>query len=328
MGALLDIKNLNISVRSGGSELRAVRDVSLSVKPGEVLAIVGESGSGKSLTALSIIGLLSKGVTQITSGQILFDGQDLANAPPRLLDRFRGSDIGMIFQEPLSALNPVLKIGEQIIEGLIARNAVSRTEARTLALTALQDVRLSDPERRLDQYPHELSGGMRQRVMIALALISSPKLLIADEPTTALDVTVQAQILDLLADLVAEMDMGLILISHDLGVIAETADETLVIYAGVPLEFGTSRVLFQKPLHPYTRGLLSSMPGGRGGRRARGVRLPTIAGVVPEPGRRPPGCRFAGRCPYEVAACNAALPDWHRLEGSQPARCIRLKELP
>lgn len=323
---MLEVKDLAVRIGAPPTELALLERVSFRLEAGRTLGIVGESGSGKSVLALAIMGLLPAGLR--ASGSVGLQGQELLTLSEKELCRIRGNRIGMIFQEPMTALNPAMSVGDQIAEGLEWHQGLSRRAARARALDLLQRVGIPEAKRRLDDFPHQLSGGQRQRVGIAIALACGPQLLIADEPTTALDVTVQAQILDLLADLVAEMDMGLILISHDLGVIAETADETLVIYAGVPLEFGTSRVLFQKPLHPYTRGLLSSMPGGRGGRRARGVRLPTIAGVVPEPGRRPPGCRFAGRCPYEVAACNAALPDWHRLEGSQPARCIRLKELP
>lgn len=304
MAPLLDIRNLCISVRSGGRELPAVRDVSLSVAPGEVLAIVGESGSGKSLTALSVLGLLSRGAVRVTSGEILFEGEDLAHADPRMLDRHRGRNIGMIFQEPLSALNPVLRIGDQITEGLVSRGHASASVARKRALAALTDVRVSDPERRLKQYPHELSGGMRQRVMIALALIASPRLLIADEPTTALDVTIQAQILALIGELQREAGMAMILVTHDLGVVAEVADRVAVMYAGRFVETGPVDAIFSDPQHPYTLGLIGSLPslGKREGR------LATIAGSVPPPQRFPVGCRFATRCPFAEARCFEAVP--------------------
>ena len=325
--ALLDIQNLSISVRSGGRELPAVRDASLSVSAGEVLAIVGESGSGKSLTALSIIGLLSKGVTQITSGRILFDEQDLAKASPRSLDRYRGSDIGMIFQEPLSALNPVLKIGDQIIEGLISRNTVGRAEARSLALTALRDVRVSDPERRLDQYPHELSGGMRQRVMIALALISSPKLLIADEPTTALDVTIQAQVLEVLRDLQRRRGLAMILITHDLGIVADMADRIAVMYAGEIVETGTVAEILGAPKHPYTVGLLSCLPEYS----PPGRKLVVMPGSIPALDEHIDGCRFKNRCPqYMPGACDKPIP-LTALAGGRACRCVApigLQEVP
>lgn len=316
MGALLDIKNLCISVRSGGRELPAVRNASLSVNPGEVLAIVGESGSGKSLTALSIMGLLSKGITQITSGQILFHGQDLASSSPRQLDRHRGTDIGMIFQEPLSALNPVLKIGDQIIEGLLARNAVTRVEARSRALAALKDVRVSDPERRLDQYPHELSGGMRQRVMIALALISSPKLLIADEPTTALDVTIQAQVLQVLRDLQQRRSLAMILITHDLGIVADMADRIAVMYAGEIVETGSVTEILGSPKHPYTVGLLSCLPEYS----PPGRKLVVMPGSIPGLDEEIQGCRFKSRCPqYAPGPCDEVIP----LEALAPGRACR-----
>ncbi len=319
MDTLLEINNLSVTVMTGGRELAAVRNVSLDVAPGEVLAIVGESGSGKSLTALSVLGLLSKGVARISEGEIIFDGDDLAKARPHVLDRHRGRDIGMIFQEPLSALNPVLKIGDQIIEGMVVRNEVSRTEARKRALAALTDVRVSDPERRLDQYPHELSGGMRQRVMIALALISSPRLLIADEPTTALDVTIQAQVLEVLKDLQRRRGLSMILITHDLGIVADMADRIAVMYAGEIVETGTVDDILSAPKHPYTIGLLSCLPEFS----PPGRRLVVMQGSIPALDERIDGCRFKSRCPrYQPGPCDAPIPLIDLAPGHQ-CRCIR-----
>ena len=323
---MLEVANLSVRIGTPNGELALVERVDFRLEVGRTLGIVGESGSGKSMLALAIMGLLPPGAR--ADGSIRLQGQELLSLSERELCRIRGNRIGMIFQEPMTALNPAMSIGDQIAEGLTWHEGLARRAARERALNLLQRVGIPEAKRRLDDFPHQLSGGQRQRVGIAIALACRPQLLIADEPTTALDVTVQAQILDLLADLVEEMGMGLILISHDLGVIAEAADDTLVMYAGMPVETGSSEQLFARPLHPYTRGLLSAMPGRQGPLAEEGARLQTIPGVVPEPGRRPPGCRFAGRCSYEIPACNEAVPGWYRLGGSQPARCIRLEELP
>jgi len=323
---MLEVANLSVRIGTPNGELALVERVDFRLEVGRTLGIVGESGSGKSMLALAIMGLLPPGAR--ADGSIRLQGQELLSLSERELCRIRGNRIGMIFQEPMTALNPAMSIGDQIAEGLTWHEGLARRAARERALNLLQRVGIPEAKRRLDDFPHQLSGGQRQRVGIAIALACRPQLLIADEPTTALDVTVQAQILDLLADLVEEMGMGLILISHDLGVIAEAADDTLVMYAGMPVETGSSEQLFARPLHPYTRGLLSAMPGRQGPLAEEGARLQTIPGVVPEPGRRPPGCRFAGRCSYEIPACNEAVPGWYRLGNSQPARCIRLEELP
>ena len=323
---MLEVRDLSVRIGTPLGDLSLVERTDFILEAGRTLGIVGESGSGKSMLALAIMGLLPPSAR--TTGSIKLQGQELLSLTERELCRIRGNQIGMIFQEPMTALNPAMSIGDQIAEGLMWHEGLGRRAARQRALDLLQRVGISDARRRLDAFPHQLSGGQRQRVGIAIALACRPRLLIADEPTTALDVTVQALILDLLAELVAEMGMGLILISHDLGVIAETADDTLVMYAGMPVEMGSSEELFSKPMHPYTRGLFEAMPGRQGPLAGKGARLQTIPGVVPEPGRRPPGCRFAGRCPYEIAACNAAVPEWSRLGQSQPARCIRLEDLP
>jgi len=321
---MLEVADLAVHVGTPAGPLPLVERVDFRLEAGRTLGVVGESGSGKSMLALALIGLLPPAVR--ASGSVTLEGRELLGLPEAELCRLRGNRIGMIFQEPMTALNPAMSVGEQIAEGLRWHEGLGRRAARARALALLQRVGIPDAARRLDAYPHQLSGGQRQRIGIAIALACNPKLLIADEPTTALDVTVQAQILDLLRELVAELGMGLILISHDLGVIAEMADETLVVYAGTPVEAAPSTTLFARPGHPYTRGLFQAMPG-RAGPVAGGARLQTIPGTVPEPGRRPPGCRFADRCGFAVPACGAALPDWQPLPGGGQARCIRLEAL-
>jgi peptide/nickel transport system ATP-binding protein len=311
---------------SGGGRL--VEDVAFDLPDSATLGIVGESGSGKSLLALAVIGLLPKGIA--ATGQVLLDGRDLLSLPEAKLCHVRGASIGMIFQEPMTALNPAMRIGDQIAEGLAWHRGTGRAEARAEALRLLDRVRIPDAHHRLHAYPHELSGGQRQRVGIAIALAPGPKLLIADEPTTALDVTVQAEILDLLDELVGELGMSLIVISHDLGVIARMADRTLVMYAGTRVEEGPTEVVLRQPLHPYTRGLLAAMPHrlapAEGGAR-RALRLASIPGGVPKAGQLPPGCRFTPRCPAAIAACGAAEPAWRAIQPGHAARCIRAEEL-
>ena len=304
MQSTLSIQNLHIAVRSGGGVYEAVRGLSLDIAPGEVVAVVGESGSGKSLTALSILGLLPRGIANVTQGQLLFGGKDLAKASPSGLDSVRGSDIGMVFQEPLSALNPVVRIGAQMTEGVRIRRGLSAKDAQAMALAALKKVRISDPERRLQQYPHELSGGMRQRVVIAMALISSPKLLIADEPTTALDVTIQAQIIALLKDLQASEGLAMMLITHDLGIVAQIANRVFVMYAGEIVESGSVETILGAPRHPYTKGLLSCVPELSFDSR----RLNVIPGTMPAISAPMFGCRFKTRCDlYRPGACDAPV---------------------
>ncbi len=316
---LLSMHGVCITVSTKRGTAQAVRGVDLGVSCGETLAIVGESGSGKSLTALSILGLLPRGVARVVSGEIRFDGMDLALADETELDKVRGARIGMIFQEPLSALNPVMRIGAQLIEALRSHAAVDHAEAKRRALQALVDVRIADPARRLRQYPHELSGGMRQRVMIAMALIAEPALLIADEPTTALDVTIQAQILDLLQMLQARRGLAMILITHDLGIVASVADRVAVMYAGEIVESGPVARILAHPAHPYTLGLLSCLPEfGLENRR-----LNVIEGSIPGLLEATSGCRFRVRCPlYRPGACDREVP-LTALASDHACRCTR-----
>ena len=297
----------------------AVDGVSLDVIRGKTLGIVGESGCGKSVLSLSIMRLVAH-PGRISSGRVLLEGRDLAGLSNAEMRGVRGKEIGMIFQEPMTSLNPVHTVGFQITEGIRAHESqASKAELRERGIAALARVRIPSPERRFDEYPHQLSGGMRQRVMIAMALACSPKLLIADEPTTALDVTVQAQILDLLRDLQAETGMAIILITHDLGVIAEMADDVAVMYAGRVVERTTARDLFEDPQHPYTLGLLGSIPRLDEDRE----RLLAITGAVPPPFALPPGCRFAPRCPFAIEACRAEIPGLRAISPGHEAACIR-----
>jgi peptide/nickel transport system ATP-binding protein len=308
--ALLEIENLAVRFASEGGELNAVNGLSFSVEPGETLAIVGESGSGKSVTAMSVLRLLKSPPARIT-GRALFKGQDLFALPEPEMRRIRGNKIGMIFQEPMSSLNPVMAVGAQIAESVRLHQGVSRAQARDRALDLLSRVGIPAPERRMREYPHQLSGGMRQRVMIAIALACNPELLIADEPTTALDVTVQAQILDLMRGLKAEFGSAIILISHDLGVVAEIADRIIIMYAGRIVEQGTMRRILTAPMHPYTKGLLAAIPHLRVSSCAREPprrRLVEIPGVVPSLRERIAGCAFAPRCAHCTSICQTTPP--------------------
>ena len=289
---------------------------------GEVLGIVGESGSGKSVTALTIMGLLPQPPARIAAGSIRFDGQDLTKLSDTAMQQIRGPGIAMVFQEPMTSLNPVFTIGEQIIETIRAHERLSTRVQRARAIAMLDKVGIPSASRRLDDYPHQLSGGQRQRVMIAIALCCNPRLLIADEPTTALDVTIQAQILDLLLDLRDEFGMAMIIITHNMGVVAETADRVLVMYAGRVVEQAPVAGIFDRPLHPYTRGLLSCVPS----LEQETERLTAIPGTLPEPARRPPGCRFAPRCDLSIDACTAALPALRPLAPAHDVACIRADE--
>ena len=280
----------------------AVIDVSFHVKAGETLCLVGESGSGKSVTALSILRLVQR-PGRIAGGKIVFKGRDLLTLDEREMQKVRGAEIALIFQEPMTALNPVFTIGNQIEETLMVHGIARGRAARDRAIELLEAVSIPDPQRRVRDYPHQLSGGLRQRALIALALSCGPALVIADEPTTALDVTIQAQILDLLRDLKKRLGLALLLITHDLGVVAEMADRVAVMYAGRIVEEAPVRELFRDPRHPYTRGLLGSMPGG-----ARGSKLQAIHGTVPPIGQLPPGCAFAPRCPSRFEPCDVAPP--------------------
>ncbi len=290
---LLEIDQLSIGFDTPRGAIRPVREVSLSIFPGQTLAIVGESGCGKSVTALSILRLIPQPPGRVLGGQVLLEGRDLLKLPEKQMRQVRGRDIAMIFQEPMTSLNPVYTIGEQIAEAVILHQHVNRRRAYEIAQQALHDVGIADPGRRLFEYPHQMSGGMRQRVMIAMALSCRPRLLIADEPTTALDVTIQAQILELLQRLQRDNGMAIILITHDLGVVAENADVVAVMYASKVVEFAKVEDLFDHPQHPYTQGLLRSVP--RLGNTA--ARLETIAGAVPNPAQFPTGCKFHPRCP-------------------------------
>jgi oligopeptide/dipeptide ABC transporter ATP-binding protein len=311
---LLDVQNLSVFIGS----LRIVEGVSLVLKPGERLGIVGESGSGKSMTALALMNLLPTG-GRITADRLTLMGEDLLTASPSRFEQLRGSAMGMIFQEPMTALNPVLTIGEQIIETVRRHEKIGRREARNRSIEALRRVGIPSPEKRIDDYPHRLSGGMRQRVMISMALICRPKLLIADEPTTALDATIQAQILNLMLDLQDEYGMGIVFISHDLQVVSAFAERVMIMYLGRVVEEATAATLFQAPRHPYTEGLLNSVPP-----IDRDVdRLAAIEGSVPPINELPPGCRFAPRCTYARPECDSALPPLIQVGEDHHAACIR-----
>ena len=299
---LLSVEGLTTVFDVKPRSVVAVNDVSFEIRKGETLGLVGESGSGKSVTAFSIIGLLQP-PGRVAGGRVMFQGRDLTQLPEPEMRRVRGAGIGFVFQEPMAALNPVMRVGAHIAEALLAHGRASKADARSRAVELLRAVKITDPEKRVDDYPHQLSGGMRQRVMMAVALACTPPLLIADEPTTALDVTVQAQVLELLRDMKKQFDLSLLLITHDLGVIAETADRVAVMYAGRIVEQGTVREIFHQPKHPYTRGLLASIPGG-----ASGSRLPAIDGTVPNLASLPTGCSFAPRCSDRMNVCTSAFP--------------------
>jgi len=290
---LLHIDKLNVAFSTSRGQVHPVRDVSMSVYPGQTLAVVGESGCGKSVTAMSVLRLIPQPPGKYLSGRIYFQGRDLLKLPEADMRKVRGKEIAMIFQEPMTSLNPVYTIGDQIAEAVILHQNLRGKAAYDVAEEALREVGIADPGRRLREYPHQLSGGMRQRVMIAMALSCKPKLLIADEPTTALDVTIQAQILELLRKLQRETGMAIMLITHDLGVVAENADTVAVMYAGRVVEHSTVHDLFDKPQHPYTEGLFRSVPK----LGANVTRLETIAGTVPNPKNFPKGCKFHPRCP-------------------------------
>jgi oligopeptide/dipeptide ABC transporter ATP-binding protein len=336
--SLLDIRHLNIefpvqgvnaAVRAAGQpmaavstkSLPAVRDLNFSIAPGEVLGLVGESGSGKSVTSLAIMRLLPPQAR--ISGEIVFSANGTGPRElPRLDDesmrQLRGSRIAMIFQEPMTALNPVMRVGDQIAEAVLAHNAVSRKEAWNRAVDAMNDVAIPDAARRARDYPHQLSGGMRQRVVIAMAIVNRPQLLIADEPTTALDVTIQAQILELLSELRSKFGLTMLFISHDLAVVSQVADRVAVMYSGCLVELGSKRDIFQSPAHPYTRGLLHAVPDLRTDRNRP---LQTIEGTVPSLQAMPPGCAFEPRCEYRIDACRADVPALVEVTAGHWARC-------
>ena len=320
---LLDVQGLTTAFMTGRGEITAIEDASFSLKEGEILGIVGESGSGKSVTALTIMGLLPTPPARIAAGSVKFQGQELTKLSSREMQRIRGPGIAMIFQEPMTSLNPVFSIGDQIMETIKAHENLPGATLRKRAIDMLDKVGIPSAARRLDDYPHQMSGGQRQRVMIAIALACNPKLLIADEPTTALDVTIQAQILDLLMDLRDEFRMAIMIITHNMGVIAETADRVLVMYAGRVIEEAPVARIFDHPVHPYTRGLLECVPSITEDR----ARLIAIPGTLPDPARRPPGCRYSVRCRHALPSCSAALPPLILEEANHWAACLRAKEL-
>jgi oligopeptide/dipeptide ABC transporter ATP-binding protein len=310
------VENLTTVFGVGAKALVAVNDVSFEIRRGETLGLVGESGSGKSVTAFSIMRLVQP-PGRIAGGRVRFQGRDLLALSEREMCGVRGAGIGLVFQEPMAALNPVMRVGKQIGESLVVHGLASKREARDRAIELLRAVKIVEPEKRVDDYPHQLSGGMRQRVMLAVALACRPPLVIADEPTTALDVTVQAQILDLLREMKRAFELSLLLITHDLGVIAEVADRVAVMYAGRIVEEGPVRAIFRAPAHPYTRGLLASIPRGRAGER-----LMAIEGVVPSLADLPPGCAFAPRCPFRMPECDQAVPPSLPVADGHRARCV------
>ena len=318
--SLLSVQSLTTAFRTQRGEITAVEDISFEVAPGEIIGIVGESGSGKSVTALTIMGLLPVPPARVVAGRVVFAGQDLLGLSNRRMQSIRGPGIGMIFQEPMTSLNPLFSIGEQIMETLRAHERLPPRAQHARAVALLERVGIPSPARRMHDYPHQLSGGQRQRVMIAIALACRPRLLIADEPTTALDVTIQAQILDLLMDLRDEMGMAILLITHNMGVIAETADRVMVMYAGRVVEQAPVADIFDRPLHPYTRGLLECVPSLDHDR----PRLAAIPGLLPEPSSRPPGCRFGPRCGRFVPECAAVLPPLNLHAPGHTAACIRI----
>ena len=321
--SLLSVKDLEVTFKTEDGIVRAVNGLSLSLEAGETLGIVGESGSGKSVTALSIMRLIAMPPGRIESGSITFNGQDLLKLGEAEMRQIRGNKISMIFQDPMTSLNPVLTVGDQIAEAIMLHQHKHKREAMKRAIDMLNVVRIPEAEKRINNYPHQFSGGMRQRVMIAMALACDPQLLIADEPTTALDVTIQAQILDLMRDLQKRLNSAIILITHDLGVVAEVCERVLVMYAGNLVEYGTVDQIFREPKHPYTWGLLQSLPRlDETGRK----RLVPIDGQPPNLLRLPTGCSFAVRCRYSLADCPTVPPPLVDFGNGHVARCVLYKE--
>jgi oligopeptide/dipeptide ABC transporter ATP-binding protein len=314
---LVSVENLKTYFYTEDGTVPAIDGVSFEVKKGETLAIVGESGSGKSVTSLSIMRLIPQPPGKILDGDIKFQGESLLSKSEKEMREIRGNRISMIFQEPMTSLNPVYKVGDQISETIILHQKKNKKEALAEAINLLNLVGIPEPERRINQYPHELSGGMRQRVMIAIALACHPELLIADEPTTALDVTIQNQILQLMKNLKQKSNMSIMLITHDLGVVAEMADRVVVMYSGQIVEQGDVFTIFENPKHPYTEGLLKSMPSAD----KRVGKLYAIDGVVPNPLNLPPGCRFAERCEYATALCHQEMPQIQQINDEEVVRC-------
>lgn len=323
MDKILEIDNLVTAYKGKDGFVRAVDGVSFDINRGETICIVGESGSGKSVTAMSIMRLVEFENGQILEGTIKFNGEDLARKSNEEMRKIRGSNISMIFQEPLTALNPVFTIGKQIAEAILFHHSIGKKEASRRAEELVRLVGISDPKSRLKQYPHELSGGMRQRVMIAIALASEPDLLIADEPTTALDVTIEAQILELLRSLRRDRNMSIMLITHDIGVAAEMADRIIIMYAGKIMEIANTQELFDQPFHPYSKGLLESVPRMDG---ERGVPLNSIEGSIPRLNEVPEGCRFSPRCPFATDKCHKEMPPLES-KGNRQVACWHVESL-
>lgn len=317
MEKALEVKDLHVAFSTYGGEIKAVRGVSFDLYKGETLAIVGESGCGKSVTSQSIMRLIPSPPGKITNGSVLFKGKDLTKIKEAEMRELRGADISMIFQDPMTALNPTITVGEQIIEAIRQHESISRTEAKKQALKMLNLVGIPNPSERLKHYPHQFSGGMRQRIVIAMALVCEPEVLIADEPTTALDVTIQAQILDLFKDIQKKTGVSIILITHDLGVVAQVADRVAVMYAGKIVEAGTRREIFYKPQHPYTKGLLNSVPR----LDLEDDDLIPIMGSPPDLFSPPAGCPFTARCEYAMEVCSIAYPFKTRLTNEHHVEC-------
>ncbi len=317
--SLLDVRDLSIFFKTAQSPINVVSNLNFLIKEAQVFGLVGESGCGKSLTSLAIMGLLPDNA--YARGSIMFKGKDLLTMEEEALRRLRGKELSMIFQEPMTSLNPVLTVGYQIAEALTTHMGLSKKTALERSVELLRTVKIPSPEIRVKEYPHQMSGGMRQRVMIAIAIACNPSLLIADEPTTALDVTIEAQILELLRGIRDERKMAILLITHDIGVIAENADVTAIMYAGRILEFSSVSRVLETPRHPYTMGLLESLP------KRKGVRLKPIRGSVPKPGELPPGCKFSDRCPYMVPDCAKEEPLLREITAGQFSRCIRAEEI-
>ncbi|QSX09099.1 ABC transporter ATP-binding protein [Alkalibacter rhizosphaerae] len=318
MDNILEVKNLAVSFQTFFGEVEAVRHINFEVGRKETVAIVGESGCGKSVTANSIMQLLPMPPAFFKDGEIFFNGEDLLKKTEKEMQKIRGNHIAMIFQDPMTSLNPTMKVGAQIVEGLVKHHKINREEAKKKAIEMLELVSVPQPDRRIDQYPHEFSGGMRQRVMIALSLISDPQLLIADEPTTALDVTVQAQILDLLKSLQDKMNMSIILITHDLGVVADTSDKVVVMYAGQIVETGLTDEIFSNTAHPYTKKLLASVPRLD---MNRDEALVSIEGTPPDLYIPPKGCAFYDRCDYAMKVCKDHMPEFSEHTSTHMSRC-------
>ncbi|MGG4218673.1 ABC transporter ATP-binding protein [Paenibacillus jamilae] len=322
MAQLLEVTNLRTEFKTAAGTIRAVDGVDLSVGKGETLGIVGESGCGKSITSLSIMQLLPKGLGNIATGEVRFNGENMLDFSERKMRSIRGNEMAMIFQEPMTSLNPVFKIGKQIAESARYHHGVSKQKAKDMAVEMLEKVGIPRPEKVAVSYPHELSGGMRQRVMIAMAMICNPKLLIADEPTTALDVTIQAQILDLMRELQKSEGTSILMITHDLGVVAEMCDRVVIMYAGQVVEETDVKTLFKDPKHPYTQSLLASLPQLNSDQE----RLASIPGQVPNPLDMPKGCRFAPRCQFAKEICRAEAPELVEVELGHKSRCLLQQE--